>query len=248
MDWPIILLAIAVGYLFGSLSFARLGVKLFAPEKDLANVTITLAGTDETADVGIFGANAASMILGPRLGCAVALMDMAKVALPVLAFRLAYPGQVYHLVVALTGLVGHNWPVYYRFRGGRGFSVIFGSFVVIDWLGAIVSVVAGLAFGMVILGNPVVAYMSWLWLMIPWFVLRTRDPAHIAYAIAVNVLFALAIIPEARTILRYRREGKMEAYMQGLTTSSPRWRGMKQIAQRVRISRLWEKRRGDEAA
>ena len=32
---------------------------------------------------------------------------------------------------------------------------------------------------------------------------------------------------------KYRREGKLEEYMQGLCDSSPRWRGMKRMQERV---------------
>jgi hypothetical protein len=34
-------------------------------------------------------------------------------------------------------------------------------------------------------------------------------------------------------MVKYRREGKLEEYMQGLYDSSPRWRGMKRMQERV---------------
>jgi hypothetical protein len=73
--------------------------------------------------------------------------------------------------------------------------------------------------------------------MIPWLWFRTRDPAHLAYATAINLIFVIATIPELRTFARYRREGKLDAYMQGLMESSPRWRGMKKIADRLKLKR-----------
>jgi glycerol-3-phosphate acyltransferase PlsY len=159
------------------------------------------------------------------------------VALPILILRVRFPAQPYFLVVGVAGLEGHNWPVYYRFRGGRGFSVIFGSFVVIDWLGALVITTAGILLGMVVAGNPFLAYVSWLWLMIPWMWLRNHGWAHLAYAILVNIVFALAVIPEVRTYLAYGREGKLDGYREGLMASSPRWRGMKRMTDRLSIFR-----------
>jgi glycerol-3-phosphate acyltransferase PlsY len=235
MNLPTALLAAASGYLLGSISFARLITRRFAPKEDIADLSVPVVGTDESAPVNIFGANATSMILGPRFGLLVALLDMLKVALPTLAFRLYDPGQAYFLVAAVAGLVGHNWPVYFRFRGGRGFSAIMGGFFVVDWVGALATPVLGLFLGMVIVGSVPVAYVAWLWLMIPWLWLRTRDPAHLAYAIAINLIFVVATIPEMRTFARYRREGKLDAYMQGLMESSPRWRGMKKIADRLKL-------------
>ncbi len=43
------------------------------------------------------------------------------------------------LLVALFGVIGHNLPVYYRFRGGRGESPIIGSLLVINWFGLIIT-------------------------------------------------------------------------------------------------------------
>jgi glycerol-3-phosphate acyltransferase PlsY len=237
MDLPTALLAAVSGYLLGSISFSRLITRWFAPKEDIADLSVPVVGTDESAPVNIFGANAASMILGPRFGLLVALLDMLKVALPTLAFRLYDPDQAYFLVAAVAGLVGHNWPVYFRFRGGRGFSAIMGGFFVVDWVGALATPILGLFLGMVIIGSVPVAYVAWLWLMIPWLWLRTRDPAHLAYAISINLIFVIATIPEMRTFARYRREGKLDAYIQGLMESSPRWRGMKKIADRIKSKR-----------
>jgi glycerol-3-phosphate acyltransferase PlsY len=186
--------------------------------------------------MGIVGANAASMVLGPRLGLTIAVLDMLKVILPMLVFRGLYPQDYYHLAASLGGLIGHNWPVYYRLKGGRGFAVIFGSFVALDWQGALVCTLGGLAFGMTILGNTMLAYISWLWLMIPWMAWQAGTPG-LVYALLINLIFILATIPEMRLMLRMRREGKYQAYMEGLYASSPRWRGMKKMTDRLWLLR-----------
>jgi glycerol-3-phosphate acyltransferase PlsY len=238
MDPLVALCAAGAGYFLGSLSFARLISKLVAPDQDLTTLKVPIVGTDETSKVNIFGANAASMILGPRFGCAIGLLDMLKVALPMQVFKSCYPHQVYFLIVAVAGLVGHNWPVYHRFKGGRGFSVIFGGFVVVDWLGALVTLVVGMLLGMIVLQNVSVAYVAWLWLMIPWMWFRTHDFSYLSYAAAVNLIFFIATLPETRMIIQYRREGKLDGYMQGLMESSPRWRGMQKIAERFNVFRM----------
>jgi glycerol-3-phosphate acyltransferase PlsY len=231
------LFAAIVGYLIGATSFARLVTRQVAPHADITDLKVLIAGTDEESKVDVVGANAASMILGARFGCLIGLLDMLKVAAPMLAFKSIYPDQPYHLIVAVTGLVGHNWPIYYRFKGGRGFSVIYGSFLVVDWLGAIITLVVGLLVGMIVFQSPSVAYIAWLWLMIPWLWFRTHDPAHFAYAVVVNLIFLIATLPEIRMIIQYRREGKYEAYIQGLIESSPRWRAMRKMADRLTLLR-----------
>lgn len=225
-----------LGYLLGSISFARLVTRLAAPEASIDDLRVQISGTEESVPVGIAGGNAAAMLLGPWLGLTVALLDMLKVVLPLLAVKALYPGQIYHYIVGAAGLVGHNWPVYYRFRGGRGFAVIFGTFLLLDWVGALLSLLVGLAFGMIILGSPMVAYISWLWWMVLWFVWRGTNQ-EVFYALAANLIFILAVIPEIRLMLRMRREGKYQAYMDGLYASSPRWRGMKKMTERVWLLR-----------
>jgi glycerol-3-phosphate acyltransferase PlsY len=237
VNWPIALLAALVGYLAGSVSFARLVTRWFSPQEALVDLGVAVGEAGDRLRVSGMGANAASAVLGPRLGCAIGLLDMLKVALPMLGFRIFYPEQPYSLVVAVGGLAGHNWPLYYRFRGGRGFSVIVASFLVVDWLGAVTTVLAGLLLGMVVLDSLAVAYVAWLWLMIPWLWLRTHDWAVLAYAVAMNVLFFAATLPEIRTVVRYRREGRLDAYMAAMMASSPRWRAMRRLADRLSLAR-----------
>jgi glycerol-3-phosphate acyltransferase PlsY len=236
MEPFLIILAALIGYLAGSISFARIVTRLAAPQADLSQLRIQVEGSDESVDVGIMGANAASMVLGPKLGLLVALLDMAKVAVPMLVFRWIFPLQPYHLVVAIAGLVGHNWPVYYRFKGGRGFAVILASFLVVDWVGTLIVILGGLAFGMLILGNTMIAYISWLWWMIPWIVWK-GDQWEIIFVILINIIFVLATIPEIRVILRMRKSGKLAEYTQGLYNSSPRWRGMYKMTQKLWLLR-----------
>jgi hypothetical protein len=47
------------------------------------------------------------------------------------------------------------------------------------------------------------------------------------------LIFLIATIPGIRTYLQFRREGNLDAYMEGMMTSSPRWRGMKKMAERL---------------
>lgn len=237
IDFQVALLAVIVGYLSGAISFARLITKWVAPQVDLTGLQVPIVGTEERSPVNVVAANTASMILGPRYGCLIAVLDMAKVAVPMLAFKTLYPDRTIFLVVAVAGLVGHNWPIFFRFQGGRGFSAIFAGFVVTDLLGAVVTPFLGMLLGMVIFRNVSVAYIAWLWLMIPWLWFRTQDLAFLVYAVVVNLVFILAILPEIRMLLRYRREDKLEAYMQGLMGSSPRWRGMTKIANRLKLPR-----------
>lgn len=70
-------------------------------------------------------------LLGPRVAVPVIAFDMAKGALAAwLAGRYASSAAGY-AVIAASAAVGHNWPVYFRFRGGRGLGPAAGALAVI---------------------------------------------------------------------------------------------------------------------
>ncbi len=224
---PLIALCSAIaGYLFGSISFSRIVSRLVAPQADVAHTEVPVPGTGMTYKVTAFGATAVSMQLGPRVGCAIGLLDMLKVALPTLAFKLLYPSEPYELIVA--GMAGHNWPLFHRFKGGRGISAYYGGLFVIDWLGAIVTSTAGLLLGMVVVRDYFVAYIAGLWLLIPWMWFRTHRLEYVAYAIVVKVLYIVAMIPDLRQYLRIRRTTDVDPKM--VMETNPMGRGMLKIS------------------
>ncbi|MBC7251218.1 MAG: glycerol-3-phosphate acyltransferase [Anaerolineae bacterium] len=208
MNPSLALLAAVVGYLAGSISFARIVGRIVAPHEDLTKTEIPIPDSEEKVDMGSVSATTVSMHLGPKYGFLTVVLDMLKVALPTLAFRLAYPGKPYFLVAAAMGMAGHIWPVYHRFKGGRGLSAMYGGMFAIDWIGVFATSLLGAFLGMFVFKDVLVAYMGGLWLIIPWLWFRTYDLWHVVYAIVANVFFLLSIIPELRQYIHFRRERK----------------------------------------
>ncbi len=232
----LIALAFIISYLLGSISFARLVVRLWTG-KDVTEFEVPVEGTENTHKAVSMGGNTVSSVLGAKGGLTTGLLDIAKISLPVLAFKWLYPEEpAYSLIAAIGGLMGHIWPVYYRFHGGSGFSAILGGLLVIDWVSAFVLPFAGLFLGMVVLRNLVAANLAWIWLLIPWFWWRTNgDPAHIIYAVAVNILFILAMIPEYKMAMKYKAEGRLLEYGLGNMKSHPMGRGMLKMAKFFKV-------------
>jgi glycerol-3-phosphate acyltransferase PlsY len=133
---------------------------------------------------------------------------MLKVAIPALVLKIMFQEEPYFLIASAAGMIGHIWPVYYRFKGGRGLSSVYGGLFAIDWIGVFVTSIGGMLFGLLIARNVFVAYMAGLWFLVPWLWLRTRDLGHVIYALVVNVIFLVAMIPEIRQMRRLMREGK----------------------------------------
>ncbi|MCH9687769.1 MAG: glycerol-3-phosphate acyltransferase [Deltaproteobacteria bacterium] len=100
---------------------------------------------------GNIGATNAARALGPRLGLVVLVLDAAKAAFPVVLARQDFAlGSQDHTGLAVVGMaavIGHIFPVYLRFRGGKGVACALGVFLAIDppvALGALVMYIHGL--------------------------------------------------------------------------------------------------------
>lgn len=200
-------LAAVVGYLVGSISSARLVVGFASPKSTVEQVSLAFPGTDIVFESDSISASAVRLQLGARFGCLTAILDILKIALPTLAFRLWQPDEVYYLVAAGAGMVGHVWPIYYRFKGGRGESSIMGGLLVIDAVGLVVTTVLGWVLGWVA-GNLLVLRWGFLALMIPWFWFRTHDIRFVIYMVFVNVVYVIAMIPELKQYLEFSGGGE----------------------------------------
>ena len=108
-----ILLAIGA-YLLGSTSPSYLLVRLSTGE-DVRQLRSRNAGTLNTYHR-----------LGLKGGLAVLALDAGKGALAVLTPALANAPEWTVFATAPLVLIGHNWPVFLKFRGGKGAAVLLG--------------------------------------------------------------------------------------------------------------------------
>lgn len=206
------LLTAVAGYLIGSLSFARLIIRIFAPQKEVREIEVGIPGTGVAFRSEAVSATTVNLQLGPRYGCLTGILDILKVAAPALFLKRYWHQSYLYLIFAGMATLGHNWPLYYGFRGGRGMSPILGGLLVVDWIGTTlttgVSMVFGTALQSFYLANKLIVL-----LMIPWLWLRHRDWRLVAYAAAMNLLNWLAGIPEAREMIRLRRDGTLTDFL-----------------------------------
>jgi len=111
--------AVALGYLLGSVSAGLLLGRL-------VGVDLRSQGS------GNVGATNAVRARGAGFGVAVFAVDAAKGALAVAVLPLLAPGTVW--VPAACGaaaILGHVFPVWFRFRGGKGFATALGVIAVL---------------------------------------------------------------------------------------------------------------------
>lgn len=111
---------ILLGYLSGSILYARVFARLFGKEEMIEN------SSDHNP-----GAANAFMHGGFWCGMLTLLCDIGKGFLPVFLFmRMAerlHPGVFATSLMLAAPVVGHVFPLFYRLKGGKGIAVTFGS-------------------------------------------------------------------------------------------------------------------------
>lgn len=108
----------ALGYLSGSVLFARLAVWLFGKPELLDK---SPDGNPGTANAFTYG--------GFWCGLFVLVGDLCKGIVPVWCWAhsgVASPGPVWTALVLCAPVVGHAFPIFFRFQGGKGIAVTFG--------------------------------------------------------------------------------------------------------------------------
>lgn len=231
-----------LGYLFGSLSFARIVGSFVAPGKDISRMEYKLPNHDLTIVTDAVSATTARVHLGARYGCLIALLDMAKVALPTLLVRLWQPDTPYHLLTATTGIVGHNWPLYHRFHGGRGESAILGGLLAIDWMAVVVTNFIGFAVG-VLGGSLLVLRWTGFFLLVPWFWVMHGDWPHVAYAVGAVLLYYVAVRKDLTQYFESKKKGTFPG-QEELGAFLGMGRGFGRMLDRYSISALINRKRG----
>jgi len=207
MNSLIVLSMAAGGYLIGAFSMARIITRIVSPQTKITDkFEVGLEGSDKKLVLGTVSASWVSYHVGSKWGFLTYILDMLKIVIPAVVVRRLWPSEPYFLVAAAAGVAGHIWPVYYRFRGGRGISAIYGGFLVIDWVGMLVCSIGGMVLGLVVWRDVLTAYMAGVVLIIPWVFFRTHNPAFVLYAIVVNIFFVIAMLPEIRNWRRIKRE------------------------------------------
>ncbi|MBD3169017.1 MAG: hypothetical protein GF307_06005 [candidate division Zixibacteria bacterium] len=209
-NWQIntVILSSAIGYFIGAVSSARIVISIFGHGKKTAEETeLSLDGSDEKMVLKTVSASSVSIQIGAKYGFLTYVLDVLKVFAPVMIIKMIYTTQPYFLLTAFFALVGHIWPVYHKFKGGRGISAIYGTLFAVDWLGVFATSIPGMLLGLVVLRDMLSAYILGVLFIIPWLWFRTHNIYYLIFAIAANIVFIIAMIPEIKRWMKIRRDG-----------------------------------------
>jgi glycerol-3-phosphate acyltransferase PlsY len=113
-------------YLLGSIPFGLLLTKLFG------------GGDVRKAGSGNIGATNVARVAGPLAGILTLILDTAKGAAAVwLAARVTNDSATWMIIAAFAVLLGHCFPVWLKFKGGKGVATALGVFLALSPLAAV---------------------------------------------------------------------------------------------------------------
>ena len=183
-------------YLLGSVPFGLLLAQLFA-------------GTDvRKSGSGNIGATNVARVVGPLAGVVTLIFDVAKGAGAVLlAEKLLNGSAVWMTAAAVAALLGHCFPVWLKFKGGKGVATAAGAFLVLSPLAclaaAILFVLVVVFWRYVSLGSISAAAALPLLLYLLWAPGHAPPPGVTLGALAATLLII------------YKHRGNFERLLQG---------------------------------
>ncbi|TCT16990.1 glycerol-3-phosphate acyltransferase PlsY [Natranaerovirga pectinivora] len=121
------LISISLGYIFGCFQTSFLIGRLYK------KVDIRQFGS------GNAGTTNAIRVLGWKAGVLTFLGDSLKAILAIFLIRLFYNDQVFALYTGLGVVIGHNFPFYLKFKGGKGIAATSGVLLAFDYRIALVA-------------------------------------------------------------------------------------------------------------
>jgi glycerol-3-phosphate acyltransferase PlsY len=124
------ILAVLLSYLIGAVPFGLFFGKFFS------NVDVRSVGS------GNIGATNVLRAAGKKAAVMTLLADCLKGCLPVLAVKFIFNDDIITGLSGAAAILGHNYPIYLAFKGGKGVATSFGVVLaVVPWIGVICLVI-----------------------------------------------------------------------------------------------------------
>jgi glycerol-3-phosphate acyltransferase PlsY len=211
------ILVAVIGYLMGAIPFALI------IGKRMGGIDISKYGS------GNLGGTNVLRVLGFKAGVIVMALDIAKAFVPVMLAKFIIGDSVLSIagfplnwqwgqvVTALMVMVGHNWSVYIKFRGGKGAAAYFGGwfaiFPVAALFGGAILVITVLVSKYMSLGS-ILGSLGILCFFMVLTVVDVSPPVYLIYSIVAAAL----IIYQHRSNISRLQAGTESKMGRGRTT------------------------------
>ena len=143
---------------------------------------------------GNLGASNAMLQMGWKAGIAVALHDGAKAFLAVLAAKLLAPDlPLIGAAAGVAAVMGHMFPFYLKFRGGKGFASYIGMTIALNW-----------RFALIIMLIVVVVTVVTDYIVVGTVTTVLSVPAYLGWSGRNLLLFAVLFLASAVILWKHR--------------------------------------------
>ena len=184
-----------VSYLMGSIPFGLILTKIFL-NKDIREI-----------GSGNIGATNALRTGNKLIGYSTLILDIAKAIIPVIFVKINYPDLIY--IASLCAFLGHVFPIWLKFKGGKGVATYVGILFSINLL---LGIIFTASWGIIFL---IFRYSSLSSIIgsisIPIYILITDQ---ISNAIFFGIMFVLIFFTHRENIkrLKNKEESKTKIY------------------------------------
>ena len=184
-----------VSYLMGSIPFGLILTKIFL-NKDIREI-----------GSGNIGATNALRTGNKLIGYSTLILDIAKAIIPVIFVKINYPDLIY--IASLCAFLGHVFPIWLKFKGGKGVATYVGILFSINLL---LGIIFTASWGIIFL---IFRYSSLSSIIgsisIPIYILITDQ---ISNAIFFSIMFVLIFFTHRENIKRLinKEESKTKIY------------------------------------
>ena len=164
-----LILIISCSYLMGSIPFGYLLTKIFL-KKDIRDI-----------GSGNIGATNALRTGNKLIGYSTLTLDVLKAVLPVIFIKFNYPEYIY--VSSLSVFIGHVFPLWLKFKGGKGVATYVGILFCINIL-----------FGLLFISTWLLIYFIFKYSSLSSLLATLSIPAYILFFLSGhNIIFFLII-------------------------------------------------------
>ena len=118
-------------YLLGSIPFGFILTKIFL-KKDIRNIGSGNIGATNTLRTG-----------NKLLGYSTLVLDILKAVIPILFVKFNYPDHIF--IASLSSFLGHVFPIWLKFKGGKGVATYVGILFAINILYGLIFIIVWLA-------------------------------------------------------------------------------------------------------
>jgi glycerol-3-phosphate acyltransferase PlsY len=192
MDYLIVGIA---SYLMGSIPFGFILTKVFL-KKDIRDI-----------GSGNIGATNALRTGNKLIGYSTLILDVAKAIIPVIFVKINYPDLIY--IASLSAFLGHVFPIWLKFKGGKGVATYVGILFSINFLLGIIFVTSWGGIFLMFRYSSLSSIIGSI--SIPIYILITDQTSN---AIFFSIMFVLIFYTHRENIkrLKNKEESKTKIY------------------------------------